>query len=557
MKARVFARVVRAYSIEEKVLSIIVLGVVIFMSLQLILDFFHVAGSARMENNGYSEAIVSDRATLLNPLFVDFSQANRDLAALIFSGLTRYDPVTKVFGDDMATLVISPDRTTYRFMLKKDLKWHDGKPVSADDVYFTFHDIIQNPDFQNPVLHVNFDGVKITLIDTQTIEFQLKIPNSFFITNTGVGILPKHLLANIAVNDLPAAAFNLKPVGSGPYKVDSPMDLFDDGKQKVVLNRFDDYYGASPKIRQIRFTIYPNEESLMKERNSFDLLSKVPAMSLDQLKAMKRFNFSDYELPQYTAVFLNQDRPRLKKEKVRLALLKAIDKSELLKLFSDKIAVDTPLLELNQSEWIYKPNLKEARGALYDSGYKFEQGQTEGVRKDAKGNPLQLVLLGHDYGRGSPFYAENKKLTDFLAKAWNRLGVGIDLQLVSMDDFNKRLLDRDYDLVLAGQSLGYNLDTYSYWHSSQAQAQGLNLSNYKSFAADQLIEKIRDIFDPVQKDQKLKDLAKTLANDVPAIFLFRPRYELAGTGKVKGISLDNMAFPSDRFAHIDQWCIDC
>jgi len=119
------------------------------------------------------------------------------------------------------------------------------------------------------------------------------------------------------------------------------------------------------------------------------------------------------------------------------------------------------------------------------------------------------------------------------------------------------LSKRDYDMVLTGQSLGYNYDTFSYWHSSQASSTGLNLSNFGSFAADALIEKIRDTFDPAIKKKLLSDLAKVISQDIPAIFLFRPSYVCASDGKVKGIGLKNMAFVSDRFAHIERWCINC
>ena len=122
----------------------------------------------------------------------------------------------------------------------------------------------------------------------------------------------------------------------------------------------------------------------------------------------------------------------------------------------------------------------------------------------------------------------------------------------------QRLQARDYDMALAGQSLGYNLDTYSYWHSTQATSNGLNLSNYRSFGADQIIEKIRATFDQAEKDKYLKQLAQVIADDVPAVFLYRPQYTLATDNKVQqGISLSNLAFPSDRFAAIAQWCVIC
>ncbi len=168
---------------------------------------------------------------------------------------------------------------------------------------------------------------------------------------------------------------------------------------------------------------------------------------------------------------------------------------------------------------------------------------------------LSLVLLARDYGDGSAMATETQKITDYLTTAWQNVGVKIDVQLVDADSFAQRIQGRDYDIVLAGQSLGDNLDTYSYWHSTQANSNGLNLSNYKSFAADQLIELIRESFVQTEKDKKMNDLAKVIAHDAPAIFLYRPLYSLASDAKVKGIYLQKLGYSSDRFSSIDQWCI--
>ena len=332
------------------------------------------------------------------------------------------------------------------------------------------------------------------------------------------------------------------------------MEVFGDGKQKVTLKAFDQYYGSSPKIHEIHFNIYSEEKSLLQEKNAFNIIAKAPNV-LQSDKNSIQFQFYHYELPQYTGVFFNLDRPLFSKDKVRQALIKSIDKTELLKKLKDKIAVDTPLLELNQSDWIYKPNLDEAKGALFDSG--FKKYPDTPFRKDSSGNVLKLNLLARTLDQASPNWQELNDVTTFLKKSWENVGIQIEVQLVDTATFAVRLQKRDYDMILTGQSLGYNLDTYSYWHSSQANSNGLNLSNYQSFAADQLIQQIRENFDSSKKNQKLKELANTLSKDIPAIFLYRPQYTFATDGKVKNINLQNLAHPSDRFANVTQWCIQC
>jgi peptide/nickel transport system substrate-binding protein len=280
----------------------------------------------------------------------------------------------------------------------------------------------------------------------------------------------------------------------------------------------------------------------------------VSGSNISTFATNERFTLYSYELPQYTAVFLNMDSGILKNEKVRLALQKALDKKKLLDQFNDKIQVDTPLMELNQQDWEYKPNLDEANGSLKDAGYAYNEDDVAhtGSRFDKKGNALELNLIAMAYNEGTDKFDESKKVLNFLIEAWKSVGVSVKLELLSPGDFEQRVSSRQYDMVFLGQSMGYNLDTYSYWHSSQA-SDGLNLSNYKSFQVDTLIEDVRNTFDPAKREDRLKELADKIKTDIPAIFLYRPVYYYASDGKVSGINMDGVAFPSDRYARIANW----
>ena len=114
----------------------------------------------------YTEGYVGEMR-LLNPVFSDMNEVDRDISSLIFSGLMRYSPKDEAVIQDMADLKVSEDKKTYTFTLKPHVKWHDGEDLTASDVYFTFHDVIQSPDFGNPLLRANFDGVLVKQIDDQ------------------------------------------------------------------------------------------------------------------------------------------------------------------------------------------------------------------------------------------------------------------------------------------------------------------------------------------------------------------------------------------------------
>jgi len=551
-------KVLRAYSLEERVVSIVLAVIFLFFLVRSGVYLFSPE-SAFADSKVYSEGVVSSIPVLLNPLYSDFSQANRDIDSLVFSGLLKYDPKMKGFVDDLASLQISEDKKEYLFKIRDNALWHDGAKVTANDVIFTYG-LIQNDQFQNPLLKANFQGVKIEKVDDMTVKFVLSSPNSFFITNLNVGILPEHILGGVAITDLMNNKFNLQPVGSGPYKVISPVDTSDDGRQKVYLGVFNDFYAVKPSITQVRFKIYPDESTLLKDKASLDVISRVTG-NLNELIYDDRFKTQSYLLPQYTAVFFNTESNVLKAQKMRIAMLKLVDKDDLLKNLVNKIRVDTPLMELDQKQWVNKPDLNEANGALFDAGYKFkkdDQGNVlpgEVYRRDKDGKILELNLVARQYDPGTDQALEMSKTVDYLVAAWKKGGIKVNPQYLAEQDYLDAINAKQYDMILAGQNMGYNLDTFPYWHSSQSKEGGLNLSRFRNLAADQQIEKIRATFDKDEKESRQKKLADILNAEVPALFLYRPSYVFVSDGKVKNIKLDDLSYSSDRFVNIADWCI--
>ncbi len=552
---RFFSKVFKNYDQRDKLITVFGLTLVLLMMIKRLVFPYGLFNFG--QSSIYTEGIVSQNGIqTLNPLFVDFNEADREASALVFSGLMKYDPLSGNIIDDMAQLTISEDKTEYTLTLKAGLKWHDGEALTAEDVYFTYHDMIMSFSFPNKILKANFEGVEIDQVDDRTVTFILERPNVFFITNLTIGILPQHILGEVPPEDILLHPFNRLPVGSGPYKLTEPPQAFGDGRMQLNLERNLDYYGAVSEIEFVRLVVYPTMESLLDDHSFVNSVVKVTGAYLPQFQELERFELIPYRLPQYTAVFINMEDDFLNNNRgVRLALQKAIDKEELITRFNDKEAVDTPLMQLNQDDWEYQPSVEEAQGALKDAGFVYPEDDAEktGVRVDEDGDALSLRLLARLYAEGTDQFEETKKVVTFLQTAWESIGIDIKVELLELDDFRAKIMERDYDLLLVGQSLGYNLDTYSYWHSTQAGANGQNLSNYKRFQVDSLIEDVRSIFEPERRGVALNEIAEQIKEDIPAIFLYRPVFYYATDGKVDGLSLENVVFPSDRFYNVGSW----
>jgi ABC-type transport system substrate-binding protein len=347
----------------------------------------------------YTEGVVG-RPAFLNPVLLIGNTVDRDISQLIFSGLTRYNPHTGLIEDDIATSQKSNDNLTYTFTIVPDAKWHDEKPVIADDVLFTYESILQSDEFVNASLKQTFSDVKIKKIDEQTVSFTLQEPNSFFLANVTIGLLPKHQLDFIPVDNLDKSEFNQSPIGSGPYAFDN-WSVFNE-VHELTLKRNDSFYAVLPKIETVIFRAFPDQASLFLAENTLSGF-RIPAGENpdDLFGPTSRFSSFPYHLPQYSALFLNTQSDILSNKKVRFALLLATDKEAIKEEVGDAIIVDTPILE-SKANLDIEFSLERAMGAFFDTEWnlpskvKAEQdaeAEAEADEENNTGGPLDPALI--------------------------------------------------------------------------------------------------------------------------------------------------------------------
>lgn len=484
----------------------------------------------------------------LNPVYTDFNTVDQDISNLIFCSLSKYNPETGQVEESIASHTLDTGQTIYTFSVYPDVTWHDGTPVSADDIIFTYKNVIQNRNFQNRILKETFSEVEIKKIDEQTAQFILKAPNSFFFTSTINGLLPKHILGEVPISELSTHEFNAKPIGCGPFEFD---DISKEGDiTQVKLKKYEPYFEKGGNIDRVIFNVYPDFKGMVQGKDSVHGMARIPVYLRETLQD-RRFKFNEYTLPQYTALFFNTDAPLLKNETARFGIKKAIQKQSIVDSIGYKKVIDTPLLELDQDDWRNQSNIQEAMGALFDAGWSFDKENN--MRTNEEGEVFQLKLVTRLYDKNSKAQEITEKVLQNIEQ--QLLAVGVQLEIIQLPiiEFEEAIFDRDYDLLLYGQSLGYNLDVYSFWHSSQVGKGGLNLSNYANPQADSLIERVRVDFDPEGKETKLQKLAEIFTADVPAVFLYTPSYYFLVDKQFSGADVSYLATPTDRLTKLHLW----
>lgn len=560
---KIFWKAVKALNSREK-LAVVFLLAVFFVSLSGILFSFNSSfvdsNDAGVPKQGgtYNTGLVGTLKSL-NPLFADFSNVDRSINSLLYSGLTKYDPISGEFVADLATYELSDDKKKYTFTLREGVKWHDGEALTIDDVMFTYQ-TIQNELFPNSVLRSNFSGVLINRENDTQISFTLNEPNAFFITNTNVGIIPQHVFKDIKVEEMLKANFN--PIGSGPYKLAGSPEGNDE-ETIITLESFKDYYNELPKFEKVKFKIYPYFELLVKNIAHLHAIEKLSEADIEVLNDKERFEFYPYELPQYMAVFFNSDSSLMSNKNLRIAAMKAVNREEILEKIPGKSPVDNPLLDLDQSEWFFKYSPEEAMGALFNAGWKLpeldngEEKDLTAIRQNKDGEKLVLRLVAQELPTGTKSQIEQAELINLLKKNWAAVGMEVRDEYYILPEIEEKIKTRDYDMLLFGVNMGYNLDIYANWHSSQAGERGLNFSNYRSFEADALIENIRQNFNGgPESEEMMKKLRSVIADDFPAVFLYTPKYYFAADKRIKGVDIRNLSYPSDRFAYFAKWYIN-
>jgi peptide/nickel transport system substrate-binding protein len=501
---------------------------------------------------------------VINPVLV-VTDVDRDISTLIYSGLMKYNNGDLV--TDLAeSYKISEDGLTYSFKLRPGTYFHDGTPLTTNDIVFTIQKI-QNIALKSP-RRGDWKDVVVTAISPNEIKFTLKQPYSPFITNTTIGILPKHIWNNLNDDQFGLSEYNIEPIGSGPYKLKSLIR--DAGgipsQYKLVVSK--QYYAKKPYLDAITFNFFSDIEKAIfaLENETIDSLSSI---SPDQAKKIS----TDYEdtysvlstpLSRIFGVFFNQsNNPVLADKNVRQALDISVDRSLIIKsIFNDYgIAIQGPLpsgmiasKSANSPASFDKPDLAKAKSILEKAGW--SKNPTTGIY-EKKGAKNTIQTLSFDiYTADTP---DLKKAAEMVKDYWNALGAKVGIKVFEPSDLYQNIIrPRKYDALLFGQLIGKDHDVYAFWHSSQRNSPGLNVSMYVNNKVDALLENIRSTNDDEARKNKYKELDQLIRADIPAVFLYSPNFTYAIPKNLRAVNsgkidLNNVTIPSDRLNSITNW----
>jgi len=391
-------RIFHKFSKIEKLLIIFLFLAVFFSVSKIFYNFFEENSTSKADFWWtYSESLVWD-VNFLNPVFSNLNKIDKDVWYFLFRWLMKYE--WWEIADDIATHTLSEDKLTYTFKVKDEIFWHNWDLLTVDDIYYTYHDVLQSPDFENKNFALWLVWVEINKISENEITFKLKKPYKFFLSNLNIWILPKKVLAWIPVENLKYSEFNFdNPVWLWPYKFAWIQNFWT--YKKIFLTKNKNFYDKSEKfyIENLEFLIYPDKESQKNDADNFLWFGPVQK-NLSEKNNEKNFElswFENYEMNQRKSVwlFLNTESVLLKNQMTRLWLQLSIDKNSILEKIWEKKIVNTPFLEI-KNDWTFDFDQQKARWALHESGWKspkkIEIKKEENIAK----NTLPNYIFSHN-----------------------------------------------------------------------------------------------------------------------------------------------------------------
>lgn len=516
----------------------------------------------------------------INPLLCQYNDVDRDLCALIFTGLIRYDENGQPQPDLAERWDISPDGLVYTFHLRPNARWHDDQPVTAADVVFTLG-LLQDPLYPgSPDLAALWRTVQVVEVNSLTVQMTLQEPLTPFLQYCTIGLLPKHALPDVTAADLADIPFNRKPIGSGPFRVETVGSSEAGQPQHVLLSAYNGYYGRQPFIGKIDFKLYPDFPTMVSAYRAGEIqgLSQIPGTQLTAVRDLVALNLYTARQSGYAMIFMNQGDdtlPFFQDQQVRRALMLSLDRRRLIEevLRGQGVIADSPIIP---GTWAYAadlpqivPNPAEARQLLTEAGWRFPSAErpatddsgavigatptpSAAVREPPvrvkNGVPISFTL----YTTGD---AVHVALANAIARQWLEIGVRASVVPVQAGLVSNYLAPRTYQAALVDVQLPADPDPYPFWHETQASAPGQNYSQFKDRDVSEVLEQARRTADFNTRRDLYHRFQEMFVERVPGILLYYPLYTYGVSEKVADVQIGPIAYPSDRFRTLPDWYV--
>ena len=502
----------------------------------------------------------SDADILFPPTSINPTSAQ--VSSMVFEHLAEPGMMLNTVGDAGWTGRLATswtwgrDSLSIAFHLDPKAHWHDGHPVRASDVRFTWQ-LYSDPRVGSQVapLLANIDSVGAPDSLTAVFWFRHRSPHEFFDAAFQMRILPAHLLAGIPPDQLQSSAFARHPIGSGPYRFVSWVP-----RQTIELDADTTYHLGRPHIDRLIWSIAPDPNAALLRvlSGDADFLEYVPPPAMAQVAKDSSLTTLRYPSLVYVYLVFNErdplhparPNPIFGDRAVRRALTMAIDRAKLVRSVYDTLAAvaEGPVTSAMASyDSTLRPipyDVDSARALLDAAGWRV--GPAGGTR-ERRGVPLRFRIL-------VPSSSTPRMQAAVLLQAmFKAVGAQVDIDAMDFPTVGQRLAQHRFDAALnAMMSDGNPATVRQEWSIAAARAtDGGNAGAYENPAFDALVDSAAAQFDPQHANAYYHRAYQLLADDAAAIWLFEPYAYAAMQRRIHPVGIR----PDAWYANLDRWYI--
>ena len=485
-------------------------------------------------------------ANTLDPIHTDVGETVKVLVNIYDTLVTHDDETTELVPGLAESWQTSEDGLMWTFKLRQGVTFHDGTPLDSGAVVFTFERLIVPG---HP--HIYEQGLpyqpsykmiaKVESPDAQTVLFTLKQPSAVFLQN--LAMFPASIVSPTAVKRH-QKKYGENPVGTGPFK----LSKWNRDRQ-LVLQAFDQHWRGKPGVRQVIFLPLrePTTRLQQLQRGEAHIADDLDHAALDQLARQKGFSVQNQVAMNVAYLSLQTEKPPLDLPKVRLAIAKAIDKQEFVRLVFAGHAVPAKTL--------VPPAMWSHHAELVDHDFDpaaAKQLLAEALQEAGIDSPPRLTLNAMNQSR--PYLQDPAAAATFIKDSLNKIGFAIEVQALDVNQHFEFVAAGKHQLALAGWSSDNNdPDNFLYplLDPDNISEVGNNLSRYRNDHFHELLIEAQRELDVARRLPMYHEAQEIVLRDVPVVPLSHSELRVAMRDVVQGYKLHPTGLVRLRLARLE------
>jgi len=466
--------------------------------------------TARSQDVGLVTIALDQPPANLDPR-IGVDASSERLFQIMFSSLVKKDEHS-VIQPDLATTWDTPDPRTYIFHLRRDVTFHDGRPLTAADVAYTFRTILDGS--VRTVKAGTFERIEsIETPDAYTVVFKLKevfAPFLWNLTGGAIGIIPAGSGPDFAKH----------PVGSGPFEF---VQYLRD--QELVLRRNENYFGSKAAASMLKFKIIPEAVVVALElrKGSVDIELNVLTPDMNNvLKKDPNLRVVQQEGTNYQYIAFNLRDSIFQDVRVRQAIAYAIDRDAIIKyLWRGEARPATGVLD--SSNWAYEPNVKM---------YSYDPERAKALLKEAGREGISITYR-------TTSETDSKLMGAVLQPQLRDIGIQMEIRSNESATFFADIIAGNFQMYSA-RWVGGNDDPDFFnlvFHSKMIPMKGANRGHYSNARVDELIDFARRETDMDKRKQAYQEIQRIIAEELPYVSLFHRDNVCVYHKRIEGVKL--------------------